>query len=108
MIEARLNTNESREYLWNKINTPEKIIMIEGYKNAKIKKISELNYEIKTDKITLITFIPNKGVNQYREGILSWIEIIGDINCTIVHGCYGCKEKWLKKHFLKELTYIVE
>jgi hypothetical protein len=35
-FEVRLKTNKSRDYLWNKINTPKKIIKIEHFpKNSK-------------------------------------------------------------------------
>jgi len=72
----------------------------------------------------LVNFIPKKGVNQIfigkRNYPLTWFEIKGDKNCTIVHGEYKridsgmCKNnlkkeiEWLKKHFLKELEEIAK
>jgi len=124
-VESKLKTNKTRAYLWNKINTPEKIIKIEKYKKAKVKKVSDNNYEVICDYgIVLLTFIPNKGVNEIFVGKknypLTWFEIKGDKNCVIVHGEHKRidsgmsaknlkKEiKWVKEHFLEELREIAE
>jgi len=37
-ITSTLKTNKSKDYLWNKINTPKKIMDIEGFKKFKVKK----------------------------------------------------------------------
>ena len=125
IVESKLKTNKSREYLWNNMNTPEKIIKVEKYKKCKIKKISDNNYEIICDYgIVLLNFIPKKGVNEIFVGKknypLTWFEIKGEKNCTIVHGEYkridsGMSKanlkkeiEWLKKHFLEELNEIAK
>lgn len=66
VVESKLKTDKTRDYLWNKINSPEKIIRIEEFdKNSKVKKVSDNNYEIISgNHHVLITFIPEKGVNQ--------------------------------------------
>jgi len=121
-VESKLKTNKTRAYLWGKINTPEKIIKIEEYKKAKIKKISDNNFEVVCDYgVVLLTFIPNKGVNEIFVGKknypLTWFEIKGEKNCVIVHGerkrITGAKNlkkeiEWLKKHFLEELMEIAK
>lgn len=125
IVEAKLKTNKTRSYLWNKINSPKKIIKIEEFKNAKIKKISDNNYVIKAKNYhVLVTFVPKKGVNQVFIGVknypMTWFEIKGERNCTIVHGEYkrtdsGMDAKkfkkeliWVKKHFLAELREIAK
>ena len=125
VVESRIHTNKSREYLWNKMNTPEKLIEIEefGLKTT-VKKISDNNFELKSKEYhVLATFIPNKGVNQlylFKDySLLTWFEIKGEKNCTIAHGEYMPalnntpeelqeKERWLKEHFLEELKYIAK
>lgn len=125
IVESKLKTNKTRSYLWNKINTPQKIVRIEEFKNAKIKKISENNFEvIAKDYHVLLTFIPKKGVNQVFIGVknypMTWFEIKGETNCTVVHGEYKrmdsgmSKEnlkkeiEWVKNHFLEELEEIAK
>lgn len=126
VVESQLKTNKSRESLWSKINSPKKIIEIEGlHKNSGIKKISENNYEIKSkNELYIFNFIPNKAANQIFVGNkncpLTWFEIKGEKNCKIAHGEYKridsgmSKDKfkkeveWLKKHFLEELKEIAE
>lgn len=125
IVKQELKTKKSRDYLWNKINSSEKISKIEGFKNSKIKKISENNYELVSKNYTvLLSFIPKKSVNQVfvgkRNFPMTWFEIIGEKNCTIVHGEYKripkkmSKEnlkkeiEWIKKHFLEELKSIAE
>jgi hypothetical protein len=117
IIEVKLRTSRSINWLWNKINTPKKIIRIESFENAKVKKISLNNYEIRSKKYhVLLTFIPKKGVNlnfiNQKDFPLTWFEIKKG---SITHGEYKMvnkknfnKEvKWLKEHFLKELRDIV-
>ncbi len=126
IVEAKLKTKKSRDYLWNKINTAKKIIKLEGFgKDSRIRKISDNNFEVKSKKYhVLLTFIPKKGVNQTYVGKrnypLTWFEIKGEINCTIVHGEYkridsgmsknNLKKEidWLKEHFLEELKEIAK
>jgi hypothetical protein len=124
-VESKLKTNKTRDYLWNKIDTPQKIIKIEEFKNAKIKKISENNYEVIAKNYhVLMTFVPKKGMNQIFIGVknypMTWFEIRGETNCTIVHGEYkrtdsGMSEnnfkkeiESLKEHFLEELREIAK
>ena len=126
IVEVKLKTNKSRDYLWNKINSPKKIIEIEDFnKKSTVKKISDNNYEIISNKeIILVTFIPKKGVNQTfvgkRNYPITWFEIKGEKNCTITHGEYkridsGMSKtnlkkeiEWLKRHFLEELEFIAK
>ncbi len=126
VVESRLKTNKSRAYLWAKINSPKKIIKIEGFdKNSKIKKISDNNYEIISKKeVILVSFIPKKAVNQTFAGKrnfpLTWFEIKGEKNCIITHGEHkridsGMSKKnlkkeieWVKAHFLEELKEIAK
>ncbi|NQV08559.1 hypothetical protein HQ529_01755 [Candidatus Woesearchaeota archaeon] len=122
VVESRLKTDKSRSYLWNKINSPKKIIKIENFdKNSKIKKISDNNYEVISKKdVILMSFIPKKGANLVfvgkRNYPLTWFEIRGK---TIVHGEYkkisGMSKKnfekeikWLKRHFMEELMEIAK
>jgi hypothetical protein len=125
-IKATLKTNKSKDYLWNKINSPKKIIKIEEFdKKSKIKKISDNNYEIISNKeIILVTFIPKKGVNlvfvEKFNYPMTWFEIQGKENCTIIHGEHKRMDsgmsknnlkkqiKWLEKHFLEELNKIAK
>ncbi len=125
-VEVKLKTNKSRAYLWNKINSPKKMIAIEGFdKLSKVVKISEHNYALDVIKYPLIlTFIPNQGVNLYfvgaRNYTMAWFGIIGDKNCTIVHGMHLKTDDWksktslkkkltsTKKHFLEELEFIAK
>ena len=124
VVESKLKTDKTRKYLWNKINSPKKMIKIEGWdKDSLIKKISENNYRITSQKeIILLVFIPEKGVDIVCAGNknwpLAWFEIKGEKNCEIIHGEYKkvFKNKlrfkrdveWLKKHFLKELKEIAK
>ncbi len=126
IVESKLKTNKSRDYLWSKINSPQKIIKIEEFnKKSTIKRISVNNYEIISNKeIILVSFIPKRAVNQTfvgkRNYPLTWFEIKGEDNCTIVHGEYkridsGMSKsdlkkeiEWLKKHFLEELKEIAK
>lgn len=126
-VESRLRTSKSRNYLWNRINSPKKIIKIEGFdKDSRIRKISDNNYELKTKNygIVLLTFIPKKAVNLIFVGKknypLTWFEIRGEQKCTIAHGEYkrvdsGMSKaklkkeiEWIKKHFLEELNFIIK
>ena len=118
VIEVKLKTNKSRTYLWNNMNTPQKVIKIEGFRDSKVRRISDNNYEIiSKNDIILVTFIPEKAVNQVfvgkRNYPMTWFEIKGEKNCTIVHGEHKRRNanfekdvKWLKKHFLEELKEI--
>jgi len=126
IVEAILKTNKSRDYLWNKVNSPKKIIKIEDFdKNSKVQKISDNNYEIISKKeIVLVSFIPKRAVNQIfvgkRNYPLTWFEIKGEKNCTITHGEYKRTDSgmsktnlkkeiaWLKNHFLEELKEIAK
>ena len=126
IVESKLKTDKSRDYLWNKINSPKKIIKIEDFdRKSKIKKISDNNYEIISKKeIILVSFIPKKAVNQTFVGKLNypltWFEIKGEKKCTITHGEYkrigsgmsteNLKKEieWLKEHFLEELNKIAK
>ncbi|MAG08370.1 hypothetical protein CMO89_02770 [Candidatus Woesearchaeota archaeon] len=125
VVESKLKTNKSRSYLWNNMNSPEKIIKIEGYKNSRIKQVSDNNYEIICDYgVIVLNFIPNRGVNEIfvgkRNCPLTWFEIKGEKDCTITHGEYkridgGMSERnlkreidWLKNHFLEELREIAK
>jgi len=122
-IEAKLKTDKSKDYLWNKMNTPKKIIKIEAFgKNTSIKKISDNNYELKSKEyLAFITFIPKKAVNLmfvYKTySLLAWFEIKGEKKCTISHGAYRPVKKLslkavkkeaehVKEHFLEELMFI--
>lgn len=126
LVEVKLNTTKSRSYLWNKINSPTKLIKLEGFNaDSAVKRICEHTYKVmyKND-VVLLTFIPQKAVHEIfvgrRNYPLTWFEIQGDNNCTIVHGEYkrvdsGMSKKNLKKeitrlrkHFLEELTAIAE
>lgn len=123
-IESKLKTKKSRDYLWDKINTPKKIMEIEGFKKSRIKKISENNYEFYTGRFGFLTFIPKLGINitfinKNDDSSLAWFEIMGEKNCTLIHGNHVRVDKdngkWLKdnkqkieKHFLEELREIVE
>ena len=78
-IESTLKTNKSRAYIWNRINTPKKIMKIEEFKKFKIKKISENNYEVTTPKrFFWLTFIPKSGINltfiKKDDSSLAWFE----------------------------------
>lgn len=105
---VKLKTNKTRDYLWNKINTPKKIIKLEDFpKNSKFKKISENNYEFHAGKwFGFLTFIPKSGVNmafiKNNDSSLAWFEIKGNKNCTIAHGTSVRidldKGKWYKEH----------
>jgi len=126
IVEVKLKTNKSRDYLWNKINSPKKIIEIEDFnKKSTVRKVSDNNYEIISNKeIILVTFIPKKAVNQTfvgkRNYPITWFEIKGENNCTITHGEYKRMDsgmsktnlkkeiEWLKRHFLKELEFIAK
>ncbi len=71
-----------------------------------------------------MTFVPKKGMNQIFIGVknypMTWFEIRGETNCTIVHGEYkrtdsGMSEnnfkkeiESLKEHFLEELREIAK
>ncbi|MFC1723347.1 hypothetical protein ACFL0V_04360 [Nanoarchaeota archaeon] len=124
VIESRLKTNRSADYLWNKMNSPKKIVQLEGFgPDAKITKISTNTHSIQDKKYhVLVNFIPKKAVNMTFVGKmnfpLAWFEIIGTKNCTITHGEYKWKNKkfnptswnkevkWIKTHFLEELREI--
>ena len=124
-IESKLKTNKSRDYIWNKINTPKKIMKIEGFNKFKINKISDNNYQITTPKrFFFLTFVPNLAVNltfinKDDDSSLAWFEIKNDKNCTIVHGnsvrvdddkgkWYRDNKKSLEQHFLEELNEIAK
>jgi hypothetical protein len=119
-LKIKLKTNKTREYLWKKINTPKKLMKIENFpKNSKINKISENNYEFYFGKrFIFLTFVPKIGVNmsfiKNNDSSLTWFEIKGEKNCTIIHGIslrvdnfngkwYENNKKSLKKHFKEEL-----
>ncbi|MBT4376161.1 hypothetical protein HOD29_02195 [archaeon] len=119
-FEVKLKTNKTREYLWEKINTPKKLIKLEHFpKNSKFKKISENNYEFYFGKrFAFLTFVPNSGVNmsfiENNDSSLAWFEIKGEKNCTIIHGTsvrmddddgkwYRKNKKSMGKHFMEEL-----
>lgn len=125
IIESSLKTDKTRDYLWNRINTPNKIIKVEGFeKDAKVTKISKNNYEIKDSKYrAIVTFIPKESVNLIFVGYqfpVAWFDIKGENNCTISHGEYkninprwkkaNLKKEidWLKEHFLEELQEIAK
>lgn len=125
VIESKLETDKPRDYLWSKIDTPEKIMKIEKFKEFKIKKISENNYEITTPKRFLfLTFIPKSGVNltfinKNDDSSLAWFEIKGDNECTLVHGnsvrvdldngeWHKSHLKSVEKHFLEEIKEIAK
>ncbi|MCF7910515.1 hypothetical protein K9L16_02475 [Candidatus Pacearchaeota archaeon] len=121
-IEARLKTNKPLDYLWEKINTPKKVLKIEGFDKYHCKKISENNYEIITPKrLFFLTFIPHTGVNLFfinknDDCSLAWFEIKGEHDCTIIHGnsvridndskWFKENNKIMKQHFLEELRGI--
>ena len=125
-IEVKLETNKSREQLWNKINSPEKLIKIENLSSETIiTKISDNNYELKSNKYhILVTFIPETAVNQIyiyeTYSLLTWFEIKGEYNCIIAHGEFkplsgnlsekklNLEIKELKQHFIEELEFIVK
>ena len=117
-IESKLKTNKSRNYLWNRMNTINKIIKIEGFpKNSKYKKISENNYECQFGKrFTFLTFIPKSGFNMFfvyeKDMSLAWFEIKGEKNCTIIHGNHvrvdNDKGKWHKDHFKSAQKHFME
>ena len=124
-IESKLKTKKSRGYLWNKINTPNKIIKVEQFpKSSKVKKISKNNYELHFGKrFAFLTFIPNSGVNltfiENKDSSLAWFEIKGEKNCEIVHGTsvrmdidkgkwFKNNEKKIKEHFIEELEVIAK
>ncbi len=123
-IESLLKTSKSKDYLWNKINTPKKMMRIEEFKKFKIKKISKNNYEVITPKrFFWLTFIPKSGVNltfiKNDDSSLAWFEIRGEKKCTIIHGTsirvdddngkwYKNNFKKLKKHMLEELVEIAK
>jgi len=119
-IIMKLKTNKTREYLWEKINTPKKLIQIEEFpKNSKIKKISENNYGCYfKERFTFLTFMPKSGVTmsfvKNMDFSMAWFEIKGNKNCTIIHGTSvrmdRNKGKWYKEnkkkvetHFIREL-----
>ncbi|MAE12998.1 hypothetical protein CMO92_00395 [Candidatus Woesearchaeota archaeon] len=124
VVESRLKTDKPRTYIWNKINTPKKIVKIEEFdENAKIKKISENTYELLSEEYhVLLTFIFARGVNQTfinkKNFPLTWFEIKGEQNCTIIHGEYKRKDpsmsrenlqkeiEEVKRHFMRELEEI--
>ncbi len=124
VIEKKLQTDKSRAYLWEKINTPKKIIAIEQFVNTKVTQISEHNYELYFgDRFGFLTFIPFNAVNLTffvdKDSSLAWFEIQGEENCTIVHGTSVRVDdddwKWYKenklkieKHFLEELEEIAK
>ena len=107
-IEVKLKTNKTKDYLWNKINTPKKLMKLEEFpKNSKIKKISKNDYKFPLGKIfTFLTFIPRDGVNMSfvkdKDSSLAWFEIKGEKNCTIIHGTSVRmdvdKGKWYREH----------
>ncbi len=122
-IVSKLKTNKSKDYLWNKINTPKKMMKIEGFKKFKIKKISENNYKVTTPKrFFFITFIPKSEAdliffNEGGDSSFAWFEIKGEKNCEILHGnsvrIDQDNGKWYKtyfnsakKHMLNELKEI--
>ncbi len=124
-IVSKLKTNKSRDYLWKRMNTPEKIMEIESFKKFKIQKISENNYQVTTSKrFFFLTFIPKSGINLTfinlgDDSSFAWFEIIGEKNCTIAHGnsvrVDNDKGKWYKenfnsakKHMLDELKEIAK
>ena len=126
VVEAKLKTNKSQDYLWNNINSPIKLVKIEGFNTkSAIEQICKNSYKVmyKND-IVILTFIPKKAVHVIfvgkRNYPLTWFEIHGETNCTIVHGEYkridsGMSKKnlekeieWLKNHFLEELKMIAE
>jgi hypothetical protein len=126
VVEENIKTKKTREYLWDQINSPKKIIKNEDFnKKSKIRKISDNNYEIDTgEEKIILSFIPKKAVNLYfvgkRNCPMTWFEIKGEKDCVISHGEYKRidsgmgkenleKEiKWLRKHFLEELKKIAD
>lgn len=124
MIEARLKTKRSRDYLWSRINSPKKMVKIEDFdRDSKITKISDNNYELISDEYeAILTFIPKKAVNitffRQRNCPLAWFEIKGERDCIITHGAYkridsgkgkaALKKEFsrMKEHFLEELEDI--
>jgi len=125
-VEVKLKTNKSRDYLWNKINSPKKLVKIEGFNtDYSPKKVCDYTYEVKYGKdVVLLTFIPKKAIHLIfvgkRNYPLTWFEIRGASNCTIVHGEHkridsGMSKnnlkkeiEWVKEHFLEELKVIAE
>ena len=117
-IEEKIKTNKSQDYLWNKINTPRKIMKIEEIEKFKIKKISDNNYAITTPKrFFFLTFIPKLGVtltfiNKNDDSSLAWFEIKGKKNCTIAHGnsvrVDADKGKWYKEHTKGPSIHMLE
>ncbi len=125
-IQAKLKTNKSRDYLWNKMNSPKKILEIEHlYNGSKIKKISENNYEVTTKKrYFFLMFFPKSGINimfinKKDDSSLAWFEIIGEKNCTLIHGNHVRVDddngKWYKehkenarKHFMEEIIELAK
>ena len=124
VIESRLKTDKSRDYLWSKMNSPEKIIEIEGFKDTKVKRLSEHNYELYFGKrYGFLTFIPRTGVNLTffldNDSSLAWFEIIGEEDCELVHGTavrtdaddgnwYKEHKARVEQHFLEELSFIAK
>lgn len=126
MVELKLKTKKSKDYLWSRIDSPKKIIKIEGFgKESKVRKISDNNYEILSKReIILVTFIPKRGVNLIFVGEkkypLAWFEIKEERNCIISHGVYKRRDSRvkksnqkkeiddIKKHFLEELKQIAK
>jgi len=124
-IEVSLQTNKTRDYLWEKLNTPEKIIQIEQFeKPVSTRQISQQNYELRFGKrLGFIALLPKKGVNMTfileKDSSIAWFEIIGQENCELVHGTsvridddngQWLKEnkKKIKEHFLEELAEIAK
>ena len=124
-IVSKLKTNKSQDYLWNKINTPKKIIKIEGFpKSSKTKRISKNNYEFHFGKrFGFLTFVPKSTVNMIfiedSDSSLAWFEIKGNKNCEVIHGTSvrtdEDKGKWfkenenkIKKHFIEELKEVAK
>lgn len=114
IVESCFRTDKTKDYLWNKINTPKKIIMIEGFeKDAKVTKISKNNYEIRDNAYrAIVTFVPKESVNLIfigKQFPLAWFDIRGEKNCTISHGEYkNINPRWKSENLKKELAEIKE
>lgn len=116
-IVSKLKTNKSREYLWNKINNPKKILTIENFKKYKLDKLSENNYKVKTPKrFFFLTFIQQLGVNltfinKNDDSSLAWFEIKGKKNCTLIHGnsvrVDDDNGMWYKENFKKTKGHML-
>lgn len=91
-FEVKLKTNKLRKELYERINSPEKIIELEDFPDTSFyTKISENNHILYFKrKFAFLTFIEGCGVNmafiQDNDSSFAWFEILGEKNCTVVHG----------------------